>query len=130
VAKLVVNNSLLQCNQGVAPSPLTVIPTGPPVNAMNQFVATIMDFKPMVNIKTFGMCNSTANPAVIAATAAAQGVKTPAPCVPATSSPWTPGSVKVSIGAFKALTDNSKCMCMWAGQISVQMTPNQTVDAT
>ena len=72
---------VLQCSFGAAPSALSVLPancvtTGTPA-------ATIMDNKPFVNILPFGMCISPANPEVIAETAAALGVLTPAPCIPA-----------------------------------------------
>ena len=117
--KQVINGAMLKCDQGVAPATLTVLPVNQ-TDGDDQPAATVMDFKPMVNIASFGMCQSTANPAVIAATSAAGGAKTPAPCVPATTSPWTPGSSIVTIQDQKALTDDSKCMCTWAGQITVQ----------
>lgn len=117
----VVNGAQIKCSQALPPGKavLTVLPTVL-VDAGNLPVATIMDFKPMANIPTFGMCNSSTNPAVIAATSAALGVHTPAPCVPATSSPWSPGSAKTSVGNLNALTKDSKCMCMWAGNISIE----------
>jgi hypothetical protein len=117
----VVNGAQIKCSQALPPGKavLTVLPTVL-VDAGNMPVATIMDFKPMANIPTFGMCNSTTNPAVIAATSAASGVHTPAPCVPATTSPWSPGSSKTSVGNLNALTKDSKCMCMWAGNITIE----------
>jgi hypothetical protein len=73
----------------------------------------------MSNIPAFGMCKSPTNPAVIAATAAAAGVFTQAPCVPIPAGPWAPGSPKVLIGNKPALNDSSKCMCTWLGVISI-----------
>ena len=116
----VVNTALLKCTFGMAPSSLTVLPVKR-VNVANQPSATIMDHKPMVNIKPFGNCMCPANPTVASATAAAMGVLTPMPCVPVIPAPWTPGSPVVTIGVFNALTENSQCMCAWAGQISVTM---------
>ncbi len=55
-------------------------------------VANIMDHIPLLNIPTFGLCQSPANPVVAAATAAALGVLTPMPCIPATASPWIPAA--------------------------------------
>lgn len=114
---LVVATAQLKCSMGLAPSVLTVI--RPNITATGKPAANIMDFAPMTNVAPFGMCNSTSNPTVIAATAAAQGVHTPAPCVPATTAPWTPGCVKVKLAKMPALNDSSKLMCMWAGSIEV-----------
>jgi len=52
-------------------------------------------------------------------------VLTPMPCIPATASPWVPGAPTVLIANQPALNDVSKCMCNWAGVISVVM-PGQT----
>lgn len=114
----VCNNAQLQCSFGAAPSMLGVLP----LNRMftnNQPAATIMDHIPIVNIRPFGVCNSIANPTVAAATAAALGVLTPMPCMPATQAPWTPGSSTVQLGNFPTLNNTSKLMCMWAGVIQV-----------
>ncbi|MDA0265916.1 MAG: DUF4280 domain-containing protein [Cyanobacteria bacterium] len=130
MAKLVCQGALLQCSFGVAPSSLMVIPKGPPVTTSYMNAATIMDFVPMANIMPFGMCSAPTNPAVIATTAAALGVFTPAPCIPATVAPWVPGAATppVLINNLVALNNSSKCMCMWAGVISVQMPGQFTVD--
>jgi hypothetical protein len=79
----------------------------------------------MMNIMPFGMCTSPGNPQVAAATAAALGVLTPQPCIPATSSPWAPGSPQVMLANQPALNDTSTCMCMWAGVITIT-NPGQT----
>jgi hypothetical protein len=81
--------------------------------------------KPMVNVASFGMCQSMANPQVASATAAAQGVLTPQPCIPNTSAPWTPGSKSVTIGGQPAVNDSCQLACAWGGQIQVQ-SPGQT----
>lgn len=112
----------LMCTGGVAPSTLLVVgkrPMGPTP------VANIMDNKPIANIVPFGMCTLPSNPAVAAATAAALGVPTPAPCIPATAAPWMPGNPKVLIDNFPALNSESKCMCSYGGSISVVF-PGQT----
>ncbi|MDO8235718.1 MULTISPECIES: DUF4280 domain-containing protein [Citrobacter] len=110
--------AMLQCSFGIAPAPLNVLPTSRTI-VNNVPMANIMDNKPFVNILPFGMCNSIANPTVAAATAAALGVLTPMPCIPATPAPWVPGSPTVLVGNMPALTAQSKLICMWAGVIQI-----------
>ena len=117
--KLVLSGATLKCSMGAAPGTLTVIPSG--FEDDGKAIATIQDFKPNVNIGPFGMCQSMANPQVASATAAAQGVLTPQPCVPATTAPWSPGATVVTINEIPALTDSSICNCMWAGVIEITM---------
>jgi hypothetical protein len=119
----VVAGATLQCSFGMAPSTLNVLPLNL-VMAGGPAAANIMDNKPMVNILPFGMCSSPANPTVIAATAAALGVLTPMPCIPVTAAPWVPGAPTVLIGNMPALNNGSKCMCSWAGIISI-LVPGQ-----
>lgn len=121
---LVCMGATLQCSFGVAPSVLTVLPQNRlmvPTPAAN-----IMDHIPMVNIMSFGMCSSLANPTVAAATSAALGVLTPQPCVPVILAPWAPGSPALLIGGMPALNNTSKLMCAWAGVIQV-INPGQMV---
>jgi hypothetical protein len=92
------------------------------VNAGKMPAATIMDQAPNGQHRPFGMCLSIANPMVAAATAAALGVFTPMPRIPATTAPWVPGAVSVSHGKMPAL-DNAS-MCRWAGVITV-VSPGQ-----
>ncbi len=119
MAPLVVNGAMLMCTMGLAPATLSVVPHGKPVNAGSQPIATVMDNVPMANIPPFGMCNSMANPAVAAATAAKLGVFTPAACLPVIPGPWTPGSPKAVVNGNHALTADSTCMCAYGGSISV-----------
>lgn len=124
MAKQVVLGAMMQCSFGASPSALVVLPTNR-LLVEHRLAANIMDHVPVVNIPTFGMCTSQANPAVASATAAATtaaaGVftPTPAPCVPATAAPWTPGSPTVLIGNMPALNDTSKCVCSWGGVITI-----------
>ena len=117
--KLVNMGSLLKCSRGIAPTPLVVLV--PTVMGQGPQAANIMDCVPMANIPTFGMCMSPANPMVIAATAAALGVLTPMPCIPVTT-PWMPGSPTVLVRNFPALDASSKCMCAYAGEITITTT--------
>jgi len=114
----VVMGALLKCTFGAAPAPLIVLPASRCL-AEGRPCANIMDHKPFVNIPTFGMCKSMANPMVAAATAAAMGVLTQMPCIPMTVSPWLPGATKTLIANFPALHKNCKCLCTWGGMIKV-----------
>jgi hypothetical protein len=110
---------MMMCTQGMAPS--TLMPTPKTVLTGNMVAANILDHVPMLNIMPFGMCRSPANPMVAAATAAALGVLTPMPCIPATPAPWMPGAPTVLLCGAPALNNTSKLMCMWAGTISITM---------
>jgi hypothetical protein len=105
------SGGLLKCSFGVAPTALNVLPVNQVLSGTPA--ANIMDNKPFVNIPTFGMCTSPANPAVIACFGA------PAPCVPAVVTPWLPGAVTTLIGNIPAVNDKSKCLCAYGGAISV-----------
>jgi hypothetical protein len=113
--------ALLRCSFGEAPGALAVPPrsgvfVGPPA-------ANVMDHLPVVNVPSFGLCTSLANPVVAAATAAA-GVLTPMPCTPVTPAPWIPGATTVLLGNGPALDASSTLACAWAGMIQVT-TPGQ-----
>ncbi len=108
----------LTCSFGVAPGTLSVLPAGR-VIVDGVPMATIMDHKPNVNIAPFGMCTTLSNPQVASATSAAQGVLTPQPCMPVTTTPWAPGSPMISIGGQPALNNSSTCNCMWGGVITI-----------
>jgi hypothetical protein len=117
MAQLVTAGAVMMCSFGMAPSSLVVLPANRTM--CGTPAANIMDMIPMTNILTFGMCMSIANPTVASATAAALGVLTPMPCIPATTAPWVPGSATVMLGGMPALNNTSTCMCMWGGVISI-----------
>lgn len=123
----VVAGAMIKCSFGEAPVPLNVIPTG--VMAGGLPAANVTAMEPLVNIPTFGMCNTVSNPAVAAATAAKAGVFTPAPCVPATVGPWVPGAVSVTIGGVPALTNECTCECAYGGVITVEDPGQEAVQA-
>jgi uncharacterized Zn-binding protein involved in type VI secretion len=108
----------LICTFGTAPSTLIVEPESR-VLVEGRPAANIEDNKPIANIPPFLMCISEANPTVAAATAAAMGVLTPMPCIPIVELPWVPGAPTVLVGGMPALDNNSRCMCQWAGVISI-----------
>ena len=76
---LVTSGTMIRCSMGASTAAL-VVPD--PIAVATTPVATVVDTIPMANIPTFGMCMSLGNPEVAAATAAAEGVLTPQPCVP------------------------------------------------
>ena len=121
MSELVVNGASLKCPLGLpGAAALAVLPT-PMVSSGEQPVATVMDYKPLVNVPSFGMCTTLDNPQVKAATAAAQGTLTPQPCLPVITQPWSPGSSTVTVGNNAALTSDSTCKCEWKGEISITM---------
>ena len=127
MAQQVCSGATIACSFGVAPSSLTVLPANKVAAGMLP-AATILDNVPMTNVMPFGMCTTQSNPQVAAATAAAQGAPTPAPCIPVTSAPWTPGSSTVMIGKQPALNSTSQLACTWGGAITISNPGQQTVN--
>ena len=97
----VVSGASCVCTMGTAPGQIT--PTNQPtVRIGGKPAASIAD----------------ADPAVAAATAAAMGVLTPQPCVPAPAGGWIcPG--KVRVGGKPILTSDGKLTCSYGGSISI-----------
>ncbi|HMC39466.1 MAG TPA: DUF4280 domain-containing protein [Acidimicrobiales bacterium] len=126
----VVEGALMMCSFGVAPAALNCSVPPTRVMASDLPTANIGHSAPMINIPTFGMCSSIANPEVASATAAALGVLTPMPCIPATGTPWVPGSPDVMIGELPALTNDCTCMCMWGGEITISEPGQFQVETT
>jgi Domain of unknown function (DUF4280) len=123
VSQLLCSGAQLMCSLGAAPAVLNVLPLARTLVA-GRPAATTFDYQPLVNIPTFGLCASLGNPTVVAATAAALGVLTPMPCVPATATPWVPGSPTVTVGGKPGLSNTSQCLCAYGGVITV-MLPGQ-----
>lgn len=122
----ITNGAMMACSFGAAPSALVVLPANR-VLAGGQPAATIMDHVPMMNVLPFGVCTSPSNPLVIAATAAALGVPTPAPCIPATPAPWVPGVPTTAIGSMPAINNSCTLTCIWAGMIQFTAPAQVTV---
>lgn len=117
----------MTCSFGASPSFLQV----PPKNKVFTTTvpdANIMDHVPTTNIMPFGMCSSPTNPQVASATTAAAGVLTPQPCIPVTTSPWTPGAPKVLIGNQLALDNTCTLLCEWKGIITFSDAGETTVN--
>jgi hypothetical protein len=118
--------AMMMCTFGAAPSSLVVLPTNQ-VMTSEMPDANIMDHIPMVNIMPFGMCMSPSNPTVAAATAAALGVLTPMPCIPATPAPWVPGAATVMLANMPTLDNVSTLNCIWGGVITFTDPGEETV---
>jgi hypothetical protein len=118
MAKLVVHGAVIRCSQGSSTAKLSVPRSA--ATGDEDAAATVQHHAPTVNIPPFGMCRAPANPQVAAATAAAQGALTPAPCLPVIPAPWAPGAAYVTIDGVPALTDTSTCSCSYAGEIKVE----------
>lgn len=117
MAQMVASTAQCQCSFGNIPVALISI-SALNILVENKPAAVIMDNK-LVNIPSFGMCSSLANPTVASATTAALGVLTPMPCVPMILAPWVPGQPKVLIKNKPALTGTSKCVCSYGGVITI-----------
>ena len=115
MANPVVQTATCTCSFGAAPAVLTVT-SQQTVSICKMPAATIQDGAALSNVPTFGMCSNPANPTVASATAAAMGVLTPMPCVPATVA-WAPGCPTVTVCKRPLLNST----------IQVTVTPAMTV---
>lgn len=125
MANPVVQTATCTCSFGAAPAVLTVT-SQQTVSICKMPAATIQDGAVLSNVPTFGMCSNLANPTVASATAAAMGVLTPMPCVPATVA-WAPGCPTVTVCKRPLLNSTSKLTCSCGGVIQVTVTPAMTV---
>lgn len=126
MGQLVVNNAVCTCAMGVAPCSLVVLPIHMTTGS-KQPAANIMDHVPFLNVPGFSMCNSMANPAVAAATAAKFGVFTPAACIPTLPASWVPGAIKTKVGKMPALDSSSVLNCAYGGVISIAFAGEVTI---
>ena len=114
----VCNGANMRCTFGTGSSSLTILPEKM-ITEENNPAANIMDFKPLVNIASFGNCMSLMNPVVAVATAKNSGVLEPQACIPAIISPWMPGQPNVLLKNMPALMDFCINTCMWMGIITI-----------
>ena len=118
MSQLVIATGSCMCSMGTAPAPLKVT-NNAKVLADGKPVGTMADVQGIANVGPFGLCTSLANPVVASATAAALGVLTPQPCIPAVAGTWIPTKPKILIGGKPCLSNDCKAMCAYAGSISV-----------
>lgn len=114
---VVVAGAMVTCPFGTTPANLTVTSQNVVV-AEGKPVATITDTS-VANIPTCGMCSSLANPQVASATAAALGVLTPQPCVPAVAGTWIATQTKCLVGGKPCLTGEATAICSYGGTLSI-----------
>ncbi len=106
------------CSFGTAPGTFTATNT-PTMMLAGKTPGVITDIAGGVNMAPFAMCNSLANPAVAAATAAAMGVLSPQPCMPVITGAWTPPAGKpILLGGKPCLTMDCTAICSWGGKIT------------
>lgn len=120
MANPAVQGAMCACSFGTTPVPLTVT-SQQTVTICGSPAATLFDGTPL-NVASFGMCSNPLNPAVAAATAAAFGTPTPAPCVPVTVA-WMPGSPTVQVCGRVLLQNQSMLRCSYGGVIQISGTP-------
>lgn len=120
------SGGVLSCPFGAAPAPFSALPV-PRVLVSGRPAGVMTDMAPVASIPSFGLCSSLGNPAVASATAAALGALTPMPCVPVPTGPWMNAAPKVLIGGRQTISDGSRLMCAWGGQISVQFAGQTSV---
>jgi hypothetical protein len=119
LGEIVVTGAKLQCMFGSNPGSLVVTSQQKCITC-GKVAATIQDMQPNVNVPSFGMCSSLANPAVASATAAALGVLTPQPCSMVPAGTWVPVNPKILAGGKPCLFSNSQLVCgMGAGVITI-----------
>ncbi|MDR0433523.1 MAG: DUF4280 domain-containing protein [Gracilibacteraceae bacterium] len=118
----VVTGATYVCTFGTVPGVLKAAQAK--VLAGGAPAAVISDVAPMAAITPCGLCTTVSNPAVAAATAAALGVLTPQPCIPAPVGTWL-GSRAPQIAGTPGLSSEAKLLCSYGGLISV-VSPGQT----
>jgi len=120
-------SATLKCTMGSAQSALQLLHPTDPVLLCGSPMAGMTDIKPVANFLPFGLCKSPINPTVAAATAAAGGKLQEMPCIPCVTSPWAYGKMNVLVKGQPALTDDSRCVCMWLGIIKVKSAGQKSV---
>ena len=119
----VVTGAVINCTFGMSPGQLIglskVLIGGAPA-------LTIKDTVPIMNVTPCGMCQSMANPTVASATAAALGVLTPMPCVPAPVGMWICAGTPLICGVPGLSTDGT-LTCAYGGSIAIRDPGQKTV---
>jgi hypothetical protein len=123
MAIAVVSGATYMCSFGTSPGTLNVTSQAA-VLVSGRPAATVTDVAPMASVTPCGMCTTVTNPTVAAATAAALGVLTPQPCIPAPVGTWLGGKSPL-ISGKPGLANDAKLLCAYGGSINV-VSPGQT----
>ncbi|MBC2582569.1 DUF4280 domain-containing protein [Clostridium sp. DJ247] len=105
----VVAGAKLKCTCGSRKSKLRV-PSSHGVYIKDKAQLNVMDYKPGVNITTFGICKSPKNPLV----------DTFESCKPILNMPWTNGKNEVLVENAPALLNTSTNKCIYDGTIIIE----------
>ena len=122
----ILDGSTMRCSFGLSPARLALVPPGRPAN--------INDGK-LHNIRSFGTCQSPANPAVAALMMATRGAANRAPCQPICRGAWTParpvsGSQQmVGNPPAPAIDEHSFLICAYGGVISFPQSQTPSASA-
>ncbi|MDR3186818.1 MAG: DUF4280 domain-containing protein [Holosporaceae bacterium] len=122
----VCTGAIAMCPFGVAPTPLTFLPTSMLMGAAGP-MGSCADCIPFLNIVPFGVCSSILNPTTASLTAAALGVLTPGPCIPTPAGMWIPTKPTVMSKMGPMLTSDSMLICAYGGVIKINMPAQFTV---
>lgn len=99
----VVEGATLGCSMGIEESRLQ-LPEGHGVYIRGKKQANTDDFKPVLNICSFGTCKMS---------------KPPVPCVPVVAMGWLNGKEDIEIDGQDALVDSSLAFCSLGGIIKI-----------
>ena len=121
----------LKCLMGDSESELEILP-GNGEFLGGKEMANITDCQPIINIQSFGQCQSLANPIVALATVENLGKLQPMPCIPypIPEIKWMKGNVDFPVRGEPALMDDDKLYCMWLGLIEVSDSGQEKSSAT
>ncbi|MEG0779415.1 MAG: DUF4280 domain-containing protein [Oscillospiraceae bacterium] len=111
----VVAGATILCSNGMAPGQLLAVSA---ITIGGAPALTIQDVTPISNICPCGLCNSLANPTVASATAAALGVLTPMPCIPAPVGSWVCAGTPL-LGGTPGLSTDGTLLCAYGGSIKI-----------
>lgn len=118
--------AIAQCPFGIAPAPLTFLPTSMIIGPAGP-MGSIADCVPFLNIIPFGVCTSLMNPMTAALTAAAFGILTPGPCIPTPIGTWLPMKPNVISNMGPMLNNDTMLTCAYGGLIKIVVPAQFTV---